>query len=156
MIKLSQNNKEWAKETIGNTKVTIGAMGCTITCISMISDYFKSFKTPDWMAKNLSFTPEARIYWNSINNNKELNFDFEYRYYIDKHGNTMYNAIQEAVSNPDKAVILEVRRAHWVVDLSKYLWLNKYKTQDPWPTPNGVTKYYPKSYITGCAVFKRR
>lgn len=108
------------------------------------------------MAKYLQYTPEARVYWNSINERNELNFNFEYRYYLKKHGQKMFDAIQEAVKNPNKAVILEIRYAHWVVDLSQWLWLGRYKTADPWPLPNGATKFYPKSYVTGCAVFKRR
>lgn len=154
MIILSQRDPRWGGKTIGKTNVLIKDQGCTITCISMISDYFKSFFNPNWFAKYLNFTPQAKVYWLSINEKKELNFEFEYRYYSDKHPQ-MFQKIEEAIKDPNKAVILEIRKSHWVVALSKWPVLG-YRVADPWPLPSGSKSYKTKSYISGCAVFKRK
>ena len=153
MITLSQRNPEWGNKPIRNTKYLIKDWGCTISSISMISDYFKSFQKPSWFAKYASFTKDAKIFWNSIDR-LDLNFKFEYRYYADKHPN-MFQKIDEALKDPNKAVVLEIRKTHWVAGLSKWLLLG-YRIADPWPLPNGSKVFKQKSYISGCAVFKRK
>jgi hypothetical protein len=126
MIHLSQRDPEWAGKTIGKSTSLIGAYGCTITCISMLSDYFKCYYNPAWMAKNLSFLID-KVIWNSIT--EKLCFKFIWRFY-----NYQENRILEALKNPKTAVIFEIKKRHWVVGIRKsiYPWSKWYKVVDPW------------------------
>jgi lysozyme len=139
-IKLSQRDNRWGFKPIGNTAYLIKDWGCTITCISMASSWFNCFREPDWLAKNLRFTNDAKIYWQSIN--EKTCFDFEWRFY-----NCDHKKIREALSNDRKICLLNVYNKHWVVATSN-LWTG-YWTADPW---TGGSKYYSNSAISGGAV----
>jgi ABC-type bacteriocin/lantibiotic exporter with double-glycine peptidase domain len=121
---LCQRFFPWSNETIGQTKVRIADKGCTITCLSMLSDWYGNFRTPDWIAKNLSFTNAARVYWNSMNG--KLPFRFVYRYYRQNDAK-----IKEILSSKDNACLLEVNNNHWVV-LVGYSKIYGYKVADPY------------------------
>ena len=143
---LSQLDSRWGSKPIGQTKILIKDMGCTITCISMASDYFKCFQNPGWMAKYLQFTTkdssvgEAKIIWQSIE--KVLCFKFQYRYYS-------YNeqSCIDALKNPRIVCLLEIKKSHWVVAMNKIP--GGYWVADPW---GGKKKIILSSTISGSAV----
>lgn len=137
MIRLSQRDPKWGGKTIGKTKYLIKDWGCTITCIAMLSDYFKDYHDPAFMAKKLDFTDEAKIYWKSID--RELKFKFEWRFY-----NYQETRIIEALKNPNKACVLEIKKRHWVVALRKVPY--GYWVADPW---DGRNKFMSTSSISG-------
>jgi len=144
---LSQRDPIWAGDYIGKTKVTIGKQGCTITCISMLSDYYNCFHTPAWMADNLRFTADAKLFWQSVS--EKLCFDFTWRGYSPD-----YVKIDAAIKDPETAVILEVENYHWVVALSKVPLTKIYRIADPWTGSKGLSTRY--RYISGYATFKTK
>ena len=108
----------------------------------MLSDYFKCFKDPAWMAKNLSFLVD-RVLWQSVS--RELCFKFIWRFY--KYDERM---ILDAIKEPDKACLLEIKRAHWVVAIRKVPF--GYWVADPWSGKGG---FYATGSISGGAIFRK-
>jgi GH25 family lysozyme M1 (1,4-beta-N-acetylmuramidase) len=141
-IKLSQRDPKWNFKTIGETKMTIGAWGCTLTCVSMASSWFDCYKDPAWMAKNLRYTGTGLLYWQSID--EKTCFDFEWRFY--KHDE---KRIKEALDNPRKVCLLQVYSRHWILATRKVPL--GYIAVDPW---TGGYKYYLTSSISGGCVLK--
>jgi len=148
MILLSQRDPRWSQVKIGASNLTIGRYGCTTTCLSMLSDYFKCFVTPDAIAnKKNNYTPDGLVIWKNLS---FAHMEFESRQIgrVDKD-------IQAALKDPNRAVILLVDNGqHWVVALGKTLTGNDYRVADPWfgdkRTACGTYKN-----ITGAAYFKR-
>ncbi|HLN19255.1 MAG TPA: hypothetical protein VK255_03755, partial [Patescibacteria group bacterium] len=130
----------------GQSPLKMKDYGCTTTCISMASDWFKYFRNPGWMAQNLSYTKEGLILWNSISKQKELNFKFDWRYY-----GCLPKVIDSALKDPKQVCLLEIRKCHWVLALKKKFLSNNYIAADPW---TGGKKEYSPSMITGCAVLE--
>ena len=139
---LSQRDPRWSFKTIGQSKTTIGAQGCVLASLSMLSDYFKCFKDPAWMAKNLSFLVD-RVLWQSVS--RELCFKFIWRFY--KYDERM---ILDAIKEPDKACLLNVYNRHWVVAIRKVPF--GYWVADPWDAKG---KFFKTNSISGGAIFNR-
>ena len=141
---ISQRDPRWGFKPIGKSTTLIKDKGCLITCISMLSDYFKCYHDPSWMSKNLSFLRDLLI-WNSIG--KVLCFEFTWRgYRYDE------NKILAALKNPKTACVLQVRGYHWVVGIRKVIGLG-YWVADPW---DAKRRFYPVSSITGYATLKSK
>jgi hypothetical protein len=144
---LSQRDPKWAGDKLGASSLTLGRWGCTTTCISMLSDYFKCFKSPLEIAHNVSnYTPDGLILWQNLRFDKMC---FVRREYVRND-----QAIQEALKNPNKSVILQVNnKAHWVVALRKSFGGNDYLVADPW---DGTKCWVIEKYhnITGAAYFE--
>lgn len=140
MIKLSQRDPRWSWKKIGNSNSTIGAYGCTITCIAMASDYFRCYHDPGWMAKYLKFLNDLVI-WQSIE--KVCCFKFKWRYY--KHDKPVF---AEALINPKTVLLLNVQSGrHWVI-ATKKVW-GGYWVVDPW---TGRSTYYLDNSVVGGTV----
>lgn len=149
MITLSQRDKRWASEKLGASPFIVGRYGCTITCLSMLSDHFNAFKTPRYLARYLKYTKDGLVYWNSLP--QSLPFKLKKRLYQrnDKE-------ILESLDEPDEAVILQVDNYHWVVACGVYRfapWI--YRIADPWIGKKKalVKPFSPYSEITGSAHF---
>ena len=142
---LSQKDPAWNNHKLGNT--TIGANGCTITDLSMFSYWYGDYKTPDWIADNLKFTADGKVYWSSMNGKLPMNF--VYRYY-----NRDDIKIKNILASENNVCLLEVNnKKHWValIGFDK----NKgYKVSDPW---YGDSCYLFDRYpnITGFCELKR-
>jgi len=123
---LSQRDPRWSQTKIGKTQRTIGQVGCTIDCLSMISDYFGEFKNPAEIAKTLQFTSDARIMWGSIANAfKKFKFNFRNH----KRDDAL---IHECITNPDKACMIEVDYgSHWIVPIHDPSHSTDYLCVDP-------------------------
>lgn len=149
MIILSQKDPRWAKQTIGKTQLTLDRWGCTITCISMLSDYFTSlggkYRDPAELAKMLEFTQNGLVLWSSLK--KAIGAAFEWRQYgFDS------KRIDASLKDPKKAVMLEVPLGggkHWVVALSRIPMTNIYRIADPLTGTKKFSTAYGK--ITGSA-----
>jgi len=145
MIKLRQGDPKWGSTKIGTTPYTLSRWGCTITCISMLSDYYKCYKDPGVLAKDLKFTSQAEIYWQSIKS--ALCLEFTWRFY-----GADYAKIDKALlGSAETAVILQVDSSHWVVAIGKVSH-GVYKIADPIDGKVKTTNSYRK--ITGGATFK--
>lgn len=147
---LSQKNPTWANVKLGNSNSTIANYGCTITCLSMLSDWYGDWKSPDWIAKNLSFNNNGEIFWTSING--KMPFDFVYRYYKQDD-----KKIKEILDSKDNACLLRINYisrgksfVHWVVAL--LYGKEGYRIADPL---DGTTKWL-KFKITGFTEVRRK
>lgn len=139
MIKLSQRDPRWAGKTIGKSQSLMKDYGCTITSVSMASDYFGCYKDPAWLAKNLLFNNDLLL-WQSIN--KVLCFRFSYRYY-----RLNLTVFANALKDPKTVLLLNVYNRHWVIATKRLI--GSYMVVDPW---TGTTKVYSDSSISGGTV----
>jgi len=149
MIKLCQRDQKWADTPIGKTPYLLKRFGCTITCISMFSDYFAKFKgfwkSPKDLASKLQFTKDGLIIWASLP--EVLPFRLEKRLYSRND-----SEIKISLKDSKRAVALQVDNFHWLAVVGKGL-LGGWVVYDPW---DGLKKTIPnKSYkaITGSAHF---
>jgi hypothetical protein len=142
MIILSQRDVRWAGKTIGNSKSLIKDYGCTITSISMLSDFYKCYHDPAWMAKNLTFLVD-KVLWNSIS--EKLCFKFVWRFY--KYDEAK---IWNALDGETTSCLLEIQKKHWVVGIRKIG--NYYWCADPWTASRRLIN---KNLISGGATFKK-
>lgn len=148
-VVLSQQDKRWSSQKIGESSVTVGSHGCLITGISMLSAWYGTFHNPEWMAKHLSFTKDGLLIWNSITDS-DLPMRFSYRYYSRNDAK-----IREILASKDGACLLQVNNGkHWVV-LVGYSRVNGYRIADPF---YGDIVYLSKRYpnITGFAEVTRK
>ena len=148
MIYESQRDPRWALVKIGDSQLTLGKFGCTTTCLSMLSDYFGCFKSPDMIALHHEwYTPDGLIVWGAL---KFPNMQFVKRTsaYVDQE-------IQESINDPKRAVMLNVNGGtHWVVAIRKALLSNDYVCVDPWTGKRCLAK---RDYhnIVGSAHFEK-
>ena len=145
---LSQRSPTWSGVRIGKAQIYMYRYGCTITCCSMLTDYFSkyngTYKDPGHLARALQFTLQGLIIWQSLPN--ETQFKLEKRL---KHRSD--SSIQKSLNNPYTAVILQVDGYHWVLATGKSLG-GHYKIADPWTGKRSTTKAYGS--ITGSAHMK--
>lgn len=155
---LSQHDPRWAADHLGPSNLTVSGYGCTTCCISMLSDYFKCYKSPKDIAHNAAnYTPVGHpqgpglIVWNNLKFDK---MKFVWRDYGEKP-----EKIADAMKDPDKAVMLQVHNgAHWVVALRPPYFFEGHKgdywVADPW---TGTKTWAKARYfnITGAAYFAR-
>lgn len=168
MITISQRDPRWGNVKIGNTKTLVKDKGCTITCIAMASDYFGYPYSPEYLAKTLSFTQEAKVIWSSIekvchgliqsvkmgmtelsewSGTAEHGFKFDWRFYQYEQA-----LIDEALKNPRKVSLLNVQGgAHWVVAIRRVPFTSTYWVADPW---TGTRKLM--SGVVGGAILIRK
>lgn len=146
-INLKQGDKEWGDVTIGKTNVMLKDQGCTITCLSMLSFWYGNYKKPSWIAKNLQYTDNGKVYWATMNGKLPMKFVYRYKYRDDVK-------IKSTLASANDACLLEVNSgSHWVV-LVGYSKLFGYKIADPF---YGDTVYLNKRYknISGFTVVTR-
>lgn len=149
---LSQRDPAWADVKIGKSKETIAKSGCTITCGSMLSSWYESigvgkFRDPEWMAKNLRFTKEGYVFWQSFTEKLGFSFDWRFYYYDEMR-------ILPALSGKTTSCLLRLydgAKAHWVVGIRKVG--NYYFVANPYPLPSGRREFIHKSIISGGATF---
>ena len=142
---LSQRNPQWANQKLGKSFFNIGRYGCTITCISMLTDYFSQFsgifKTPKDLAQGLEFTEEGYLVWSSLLKITQMRLE-----------KRLYNrddvSIIHSLKDPKRAVILQVDGFHWIIALKK-LPFGVYWIADPWTGTKRFSTAYNK--ITGSA-----
>jgi len=124
---LSQRDPQWADVKIGQTPMPLKLLGCTVTCISMVSDLFVCYIDPGKLAQMLRFTPGARVYWESIG---EIfpSIKFFWRFYTPD-----LRIIDEALKNPDKRLLLNIQKGkHWVLAIRRIPLTSTYQVADPW------------------------
>ena len=150
---LKQGDPRWSNVTIGNTKLKLSRFGCTITALSMLSDYFASldgkYHDPAQLAKSLSFTQNGLLLWSSVRP-MTTGFHFEWRQY-----DFNPEKIDVSLKDPKKAVLLEVMipnvGKHWVVALRRIPLTQTYWIADPIDGKRKLSRVYGKP--TGSAHF---
>ena len=142
MKTLSQRDPRWSWKKLGQSQASVGRYGCTVTSISMGTDYFNKWEDPGELAETLSFTLDGSILWASLPLKTCLKL--ETRFYGQKD-----DLIQEALKNPKKVVLIQVENYHWVLGLGRNLF-GGYRIADPWFGDKSTTKRYKS--ITGGAV----
>lgn len=124
MTYLSQRDKKWRDVLIGQSNETIGMKGCVVTNLSMLSSYFfglnklEKYLSPKYLAKALTFTPEANIIWSSVDD--VCPFVFNWRYY-----KRIDDIILGALENKFAACMVRVNYSnfssklkHWVIPIA--------------------------------------
>jgi hypothetical protein len=147
---LSQRDPRWATVKIGNTDTLVGRMGCLITCLSMLTQYFNCYQLPDEIAKNVkNFTADS-IAWINLN---FPTFSFRWREgSLFSEEPVDMDLIKAYMKDPNKAVVLEVaNHSHWVLALWE-TFDQDILAIDPW---TGETCEVFKKYknITGAGLF---
>lgn len=152
-IVLSQRDLRWAEDYLGKSTTKIKTAGCVVTDLSMLSYWYGDFKTPDWIAKNLTFVsvkghsqPDLLL-WQSIDG--KLPFKFVWRHYsLDE------KKLKNILHSPDGSAILQVNNGkHWGV-LIGYDMRRGFKIADPYYKDTCyVLERYPN--ITGFSEFTR-
>lgn len=144
MILLSQRDPRWADKPIGASNIKLGRYGCTVTCISMLTDYAGAWQRPDEIASHKDwFTKDGLVLWSKLSLPA---ITFEKRLYGKND-----DEIMKSLKDPNKAVILQVQNYHWVVCIGKN-WSGSYRIADPWTGKKAnISKY--NNEITGSAHF---
>ena len=74
-----QDDEEWADETMGDSRYTIGKSGCLVTCIASAVTMMQGEKTPYALNAEFSlqnvFDAEGNILWNNLRNTGEYQVD---------------------------------------------------------------------------------
>ena len=135
-------------QRIGQSPLTLGRYGCTVTCIAMLTSYFFPTRTPKDLAESLQFTPDGLVLWGSC---KFENFVFEKRVYLRDDAE-----IVRHIKDPNLAVILHVaNRSHWVVATGISVLSGQIQIADPWFGDRASMARYGND-INGAAYFTRR
>lgn len=146
---LSQQDPKWAEKLIGSSSMTIGRWGCTLTCISMITEEAGAWLRPDEIASHTDWFTDRNhprgpglIVWDNL---KLPGVKFEERIY--EHDDI---AIRKAIADPKRFVMLEVNKVHWVLATKKNF-TGSYQIKDPWTGTKVNSNRYKT--ITGAAFF---
>jgi len=108
---LSQKDPRWANVRIGRSATTVAKNGCTLTDVSMISDFFGSFIDPKTLASHRElFDGQGRMIWGNL-----VAIFHAFRFVWRQYGENDQK-IQASLTPPLKAVILEVwNKKHWLL-----------------------------------------
>lgn len=118
MIYLSQSDPRWARQKIGQTSLSIGRWGCTLTGLSMLSSYYGCYKSPAEIAKIPGlFTSDGLLIWSMVEKVFDGKIKFQYRYGNGSKSVRNDIAIRASIlGSPKTSVLLEVANSsHWVV-----------------------------------------
>lgn len=118
---LSQRDPRWAAMTLGTTPYTIARYGCTLTCLSMASEFFSQiavtppqtpvkYQLPDKVSQTLEFTPDGLLLWGSL---AKLGMKLVERVKVRDDVK-----IQAALANAKQVCLLQVEGWHWVLALA--------------------------------------
>ena len=154
----SQNDPKWKNLLMAGSNLTIGNYGCAATCVSMLTEYYGCYQTPQQIAQNQKFNGGGSMNW--------INLDFPTFSFRWSDGN-IFNTNQSVINqgclkyylsdaqNGDKSCIIQITvtpykggqpYTHFVVGL----WFDTEKNDiyiiDPW---DGKSKYLQLSYPTG-------
>lgn len=145
---ITQRDPLWSTIKLGRSSLTIGRYGCTTCCISMVSDHFGKYVSPDKIARNEgNYTSGGLIIWGNLNL-QGMKFVKRLRLYS-------FDEVMKSLNDPNQAVLLEVNHGqHWIVAMRK-MWLKKdFICADPWTgkTCAALGDYYN---ITGSAHFQK-
>lgn len=128
MQQLSQRDQRWGAVRIGPTHLTVHDKGCTLTCVSMLSDYFGEFMPPDKIARLPGlFDSTGRIIWSVL-----PKYFHKFKPVVRVQGRSDVR-IKTSLVDPKQACILQVRNgAHWVLPVRGTQPAGDYICDDPW------------------------
>jgi hypothetical protein len=148
---LNQWDKAWADVKIGSTNLPLKRWGCTITSLSMASQWYNEYTTPpeiaghkDWFTYKVPNVEDGQIIWSKL---RFKNFRFLKRFYKFDPAD-----LDAALKNPRDTVLIEINNhSHWVLGLRK-LGFGLYLIADP---NGGKKRIIKSSQINGLAIFTR-
>jgi hypothetical protein len=155
---LSQRDPQWAMVKMGTSQTTLGAKGCLVTDLSMLTDYFGCYQTPAQIAQNSKNFQNDNLNWIALDFptfsfRAELNNPFETAP-VDMNIVKAWIEDPSDINKADRAVILEVsNHTHWVLPLW-YTATGDILAIDPWigKTCNVFEDYHN---VTNAALFVR-
>lgn len=120
----SQRDQRWANVRIGNTKLTVGRWGCTLTNVAMLLSISGVKMTPGQLARVPGlFNQYGEIIWSNIEKIPGSKLKWDGRRF-GRRGRPVRNnkAISESINgSPNTFVLLEVAwGSHWVLGYSVY------------------------------------
>lgn len=149
LTKYSQNDLRWKNDKMGSSNFSLGGWGCTTSCCATLASFFGDTLTPKDLAKHKElYTSGGLIIWTQLNHIFEhTNFLIRVRFFNEA-------AIDEALRDPDKTVMINVWEGyHWVSVLKKtYL---GYTCSDPYSFPARNINYKNRD-ISGFAILVRK
>lgn len=145
---LSQRDPRWATQKLGQSDIaTIGAYGCTLTCLAMLAKLSDVLKANELLKNNGGFS-DALIYWQNVPRGlTNLKFIGRYKYYDN-------NTVRDYVYNKKIPVVVEVDAAPIGAPRSSHfvLYLGDGKCADPWTGRIRPTNDFPK--VKGFALYQ--
>lgn len=113
---------------VGPTHLTIGEIGCTLTCVSMLSDYFGEFMPPDKIARLPGlFDATGKIIWAVL-----PRYFHKFKPVLRVKGRSDLK-IQSSLNDPRQACMVQVNNGkHWVVPVRGTWAANGYLAVDSW------------------------
>lgn len=148
MLSYSQRDPRWSEVEIPGSTLKIGRFGCLITVVADMANFFGQELTPLDVARICKFTSTGLLYWSSC---VFTAFRWERREYGRND-----EKILEAISDPDRAVVLEVAdRSHWVLPLVHFGAASSIIFADPWLGDFAMMERYRNS-ITGASYFRKK
>lgn len=64
VVSFTQTDSRWSDLLLGESRFTIGQVGCTTTCFAMSESYLTGTEiTPEDMSQILTYTSEANLFW---------------------------------------------------------------------------------------------
>ena len=115
---LSQRDKAWSTKLIGNTNLTVGRWGCTLTSLSMLSSYYGCYKSPAELAAiRTLFNKDGKLIWEQI----PQVFKGKIKFQVRKVGLDRKAITASVNGSPVTSTLIEVaNKSHWVVVISTY------------------------------------
>lgn len=142
---LGQRDSRWANERLGTSNTTIGGYGCTITCLTMLLNYYGYNETPSTVNKKLTnnngFLNGNLLIWQAIPKIWDR-IKFEWRGYGYNNDNVSKNL--PCLVEVDFDGTTKTDDKHWV------LFKGDKRMNDPWTGLDEPTSKY--SILTGYAV----
>lgn len=138
-----QRQLPWATMKLGKSLCTCGRYGCTSCCIVNGRNFLLGLnETPDKVISKINYTADGLILWGSLPN---IGLRLVSRIYGRNDA-----AIQQALSDPSKFVIIQVENDHWLWVIGRKLPLLGWRCFDPWFADKCYSNRYKN--ITGCAI----
>jgi ABC-type bacteriocin/lantibiotic exporter with double-glycine peptidase domain len=134
-----QTDPRWIDQKIGGSQEKFGAVGCTVTCVSMALSHFGIKLLPDKLNELIKhingYTKDGCLIWNSISKitNNKINIKVPCR--------PDYDSIDSALRKNQPViakVFLNGRVPHWVLIIGKDK--NEYLIKDPLGDGKSINK----------------
>lgn len=147
MVRLSQRDKRWANNEVGESGLTIGEIGCTLTAICMGHSRFyrKTYIKPHEAAKEWKFRKtDGKIYWTTS--------PFTGMKFVKRVYGCNIQELKDWTA-PDRFAIVELDNYHWCTVAHYHPW--GLVLHDP--INSNVLWYWKRKYkaITGYALFEK-
>lgn len=120
-----QNDLRWKNDKIGGSQQTLGAVGCTVCCVSMALAHHGIDLPPNLLNEllkaNDGYTQRGWLKWNTVSKiTNSRDWNNQIRFYIpNKPSTTIIDAALQAGEPVIAKILLNDRIYHWVLIVGK-------------------------------------